>query len=128
MFRNIFILCIVVIFLNGCVSTSQIRADNRERLINLSVGISKQEVLEIMGTETIRADNATIITNPYRTEMYRTGDSVFELVLYYTDLQKADGAITDDELTPIVVKDGVVDGWGWSYWNDAIQKYEIRVR
>ena len=60
--------------------------------------------------------------------MYRTDDSVFELLLYYTDIKKADGAITDDELTPIVLKDGRVDGWGWSYWNNVIQKYEIRVR
>ena len=128
MHRNILILTLAAIVLSGCVSTSQIRADNRQKLMNLSAGLSKQEVLAIMGTKTIRADNGTVVTNPYRTEMYRAKGSVFELFLYYTDIQKADGAITDDELTPIVIKDGKVDGWGWSYWNDVIQKYEIRVR
>ncbi len=82
-----------------------------------------------MGTKTIRADDTgTVITNPYRNEMYRSSGHVFELLLYYTDIQKADGAITDDELTPLIVKDGKLDGWGWSYWNDIVKKYEIRVR
>lgn len=128
MFRNILILVLTSILLSGCVSLSQIRADNREKLLNLSAGSSKQEVLEIMGTETRRAKDGTVVTNPHRTEMYRAKGSVFELLLYYTDVQKADGAITDDELTPIVIKDGKVDGWGWSYWNEVVQKYEIRVR
>jgi len=128
MLRNLLIAAAVAAFLSGCVSTSQIRADNRQKLMSLSTGLSKQEVLEKMGTKTIKADDGTVVTNPYRTEMYRAKGSVFELLLYYTDIQKSDGAITDDELTPIVLKDGQVDGWGWSYWNDVIQKYEIRVR
>ncbi len=43
-------------------------------------------------------------------------------------MKKADGAITDDELTPIVILDGKLDGWGWSYWNNLVQKYEVRLR
>ena len=80
-----------------------------------------------MGTETVSAEGS-VITNPYRTELYRSGTHTFELVLYYTDIKKADGAITDDELTPIVLVDGIVDGWGWSYWDAVVKKYEIRVR
>lgn len=129
MLRNFLIVMTVTVFLSGCASsTSQIRADNRQRLMGLSVGLSKQEVLEKMGTKTIQANDGTVVTNPYRTEMYHAKGSVFELLLYYTDIQKSDGAITDDELTPIVLKDEQVDGWGWSYWNDVMQKYEIRVR
>lgn len=128
MFRKILILVVTTILISGCASLSQIRADNRQKLLNLSAGLSKQEVLAVMGTKTIRADDGTVVTNPYRTEMYRAKGSVFELLLYYTDIQKSDGAITDDELTPIVIKDEEVDGWGWSYWNNVIQKYEIRVR
>ncbi|NHZ86726.1 MAG: DUF3192 domain-containing protein [Planctomycetia bacterium] len=128
MFRNAFIVLIVSAFLTSCVSTSQIRAENRQKLLRLSAGMSKQEVLGVMGTSTITAGDGTVVTNPYRTEMYRSNGHVFELLLYYTDIQKSDGAITDDELTPLVVMNDKLDGWGWSYWNDIVKKYEIRVR
>lgn len=127
MLRNIFIGLLASVFISGCASLSQIRAENRQKLTGLSVGISKQEILGIMGTKTVEAEG-TVITNPYRTEMYRSNGHSFELLLYYTDIQKSDGAITDDELTPLVLMDGKLDGWGWSYWNNVIKKYEIRFR
>ncbi len=119
---------LISVLIVGCVTTAQVRAENRQKLLHLSVGESKQDVLHKMGTQTIETENGSVITNPYRTEMYKVGSNTFELLLYYTDLKKSDGAITDDELTPIVMKNGKVDGWGWSYWNNLINKYEIRVR
>jgi len=116
------------LLLAGCVTTAQVRGENRQNLMHLSVGLNKQDVLKVMGTETKKTDVGSVITNPYRTEMYKVNNNTFELLLYYTDLKKSDGAITDDELTPIIIKNGKVDGWGWSYWNNIIKKYEIRVR
>jgi len=127
MLKKISIFIIFSIILSGCAQLSQIRADNRQKLNQLSSGMTKQEVLNVMGTKTVTAQD-TVITNPYRTEMYRSNGHVFEIILYYTDIHKQDGAITDDELTPLVIIDGKLDGWGWSYWNNLINKYEIRVR
>ncbi len=112
----------------GCASMNQIRAQNREKLLLLSPGMSKGEVLSAMGRKTITSEFGDVINNPYRTEMYRTGEHTLELLFYYTDMKKADGAITDDELTPIIILDGKLDGWGWSYWENLVQKYEIRIR
>ncbi len=81
-----------------------------------------------MGTETVTSDRGDVITNPYRTEMYRSNSHSFELLLYYTDKKRADGAITDDELTPIILKDGKLEGWGWSYWEGLVETYELHVR
>ena len=126
--QKIIIALLTSILFVGCTTLAQIRSENRQNLLHLSVGASKQDVLRIMGTTTKKASDGSVITNPYRTEMYKVNDNTFELLLYYTDLKKRDGAITDDELTPIVIKNGKVDGWGWSYWNNIIKKYEIRVR
>ena len=129
-----FIVPLVAVTVIGCASLDprpsleQIRAQNRQNLLQLSPGITKSDVLKIMGTETISAQYDRVITNPYRTEMYRAGGHTFELILYYTDIKKSDDAITDDELMPIVILDGKLDGWGWSYWNNLVQKYELRVR
>lgn len=89
--------------------------------------MSKQEVLNIMGTETTQAQGS-VITHPYRTEMHRSSEHVFEILFYYTDIQKKDGAITDNELTPLVVIDGKLDGWGWSHWENVKRVYEIEAR
>ena len=124
---SIVLLTLLSAFLPGCSNLHKTRANNRHSLNFLSVGMTKQEVLEVMGTITLQAIGETI-TNPYRTEMHRLGGHYFEVILYYTDLKSQGSTITDDELTPIIMKDGRLDGWGWSYWNNAISKYEVRMR
>jgi len=121
--RSLVILASLTV-LAGCSGLSQVRADNRENLNRLSAGMSKQEVLDTMGTETIETQGS-VITNPYRTEMHRSDGRVVEVLLYYTDIQRKDGAITDNELTPLVLVDGKLDGWGWSHWSDVRMRYGI---
>jgi hypothetical protein len=128
-----------------------VRTENRERLSQLSVGMPKAEVLGAMGTETIQTytqsalpsgkGTKTIpveirtryrgerINNPYRTETSHTAGGAFvEILLYYTDRQSADSAITNDELTPLVIEAGVLAGWGWSYLDQNVEKYRIDFR
>jgi hypothetical protein len=124
----------------GCASMEGVRAKNRENLVRLSRGMTKAEVLNVMGVKTVKTGSGLVgtlamglppgqrITNPWRVETHEAGGFTWEILYYYTDVKKADGAITDDELTPIVIKDGKLDGWGWSYLNDVAAKYEIRIR
>jgi len=111
----------------------KVRNKNRENLNRLSVGMTKEEVLKVMGTKTLRGGGiygTGKISNPYRTETLLSGDgkTTLEVLFYYTDKKKADGAITDDELTPLVLKEGKLIGWGWSFIDQAKQIYEIRIR
>ncbi|MBI5574729.1 MAG: DUF3192 domain-containing protein [Elusimicrobia bacterium] len=108
---------------------SRIRATNRERLNKISIGMTKQEVINIMGTKTIIADDSgEVINNPYKTETMRGKDKIFEVVYYYTEIKRADGAINDDELTPLVFDEGKLIGWGWSFFEDTTAKYQIKIR
>ncbi len=69
------------------------------------------------------------INNPYRTEANRTADGVsVEILFYYTDQRVSDPAITDDELTPLVIEDGVLAGWGWNFLDQNVEKYRIELR
>ena len=126
--KNIFLVLAIALFLSGCVTNEQIRSINRSRLINLSPGISKPVALSIMGTETMHGELGLVINNPYRTEFYKAQGRNIEILYYYTEMKLGDNCITDDELTPLVFVDGKLDGWGWSYWQDMIKKYEIRIR
>jgi outer membrane protein assembly factor BamE (lipoprotein component of BamABCDE complex) len=125
--RKTIILLISVLFLSGCATLDSIRLVNRERLLQLSIGMTKQEVLKIMGTKR-ETDGFQTINNPYRSETLQGKDKTFEVLYYYTDKKKADDAITDDELTPLVFEEGKLVGWGWGFLQENIQKYEIRWR
>jgi hypothetical protein len=117
---------------------SKIRSRNAQTLTRLEVGMTRDQVLDLMGREMVRVKVTTSddpyefeladIPHPYRTESYEAAGSRFEVLYYLTSETSRDRAITDDELTPIVLIDGRVDGWGWGFWNDQVRRYEIRVR
>jgi len=89
-----------------------IRLYNREQLGNLELGMPRAMVFDTMGDETFSTDVA--INNPYRIEMFQAEDGTpVEVLFYYTDVKDDDNAISDEELTPIVLIDGEVVGWGW---------------
>jgi len=94
--------------------------------------MTKTQVLAIMGTGEKTfwggVGYTQRISNPFRIETLEGKDSVLEVLYYYTDLQKEDGAITDDELTPLVLRNDRLVGWGRSSLNESVTKYEIRVR
>ena len=104
--------------MSGCATAEQARASNRSKLAQLSLGFSKPQALAIMGTESVQTYSGIpgsplwqtkdgLITNPYRTETFVASDgSPMEVLYYYTDVKSSDGAITDDELTPLVFRGG----------------------
>lgn len=90
-----------------------------------------------MGTKSKRAcyiDNADnkniiLINNPYRSEIIRGRDGKhYEAICYVTDDKNLDGAISDDELTPLIFSNNILSGWGWSYLEENVDKHEIRIR
>jgi len=120
---------LLAISLVGCTYATNFRVKNRENLSKLSPGMSKADLLQVMGTKTKYVlDLRERINNPYRTETTRGKDGeMYEVLFYYTDLKKRDEAITDDELTPIVLKDGKVVGWGWGFLNESVSKYHMQI-
>jgi hypothetical protein len=120
-----------ILIIAGCATASGVRVMNRENLLRLSIGMTKQEVLNTMGTKTfeIYGDGVdTKINNPYRSEIIPDEGKNLEVLYYYTDVKQTDGAVTDDELTPLVLDQGKLIGWGWSFLHDNVKKYELRMR
>lgn len=110
---------LAIIFLSGCATQARqtvhrttaddVRAHNASNLLKLHIGMTRQDVLQVMGIGTIQTylpyDYTPYrkIPNPYRTEIKKIGEKKFELLFYYTDIRKLDHAVTEDELTPIVL-------------------------
>lgn len=90
------LLTLSVVSLFALTSCSySIRDKNLQNLQRVQVGMTKQQVLDIMG-------------EPLVNEVYNTENAWF----YFTQVKWSDGSITHDECTPIFFKDGSVAGWG----------------
>ena len=126
----------------GCVTSNMVRDKNRENLNKISIGDTKKEVLEIMGTKSITTYGVNFwiysrtekITNPWKTEILTKDNKTYEVLFYYTDVKDRDGSINDDELTPIIFYNGKVIGYGWMYLNSNFkgiqdtQKYQLDIK
>ena len=121
----------------GCTfaSYADVRTDNALRLRQIRPGMTKHQVLEIMGTETRRvcrgAPKPCLMTrtervlSPYRIEASEASAEVLvEVLYYYTDVKVRDDEISDDELTPLVFVNEELLGWGWTFLRGVTQRYE----
>ena len=140
--KILLILLCLFLNVNNCAPTQDgIRVKNRSNLSKLKTGMKKTNVIKIMGNKKIiggdgfslgfytwRRGDGTIIKNPFKSEILKGKDKVFEVIYYYTDIKSKDDGITDDELTPLVFDDRILIGWDWRFLEETIQKYEIRDR
>lgn len=87
-------------------SWEKVQENNRNNLIKLSLGMSKDQVMTLMGT----AD----LSEAYIQQSAQQGEANKEvLVLFYrTQHTHSDGKTTKDECTPIVLSNNALVGWG----------------
>ena len=122
---------------NAGITERQVTKDNKKKLLNLRKGMSRLEVLNTMGTKNITSkdrrgghSNKIIqkeFKNPHRTSSYSSNGHNFEIFHYYTDFIKNNGEVDEIELTPIVLIDGVLQGWGLQYWDKTIKTHGLPV-
>jgi len=78
---------------------------NNENLTKLKLGMSKDEMLKIMGT-------------PRSSEVYQIKGKKIELLSYLTKKTAFEDHINQRHLTPIALQEGKVVGWGRSYFDN----------
>ena len=119
-----------IFFVCGCATTSPSGVVGRAMMDirTVQVGMSHQEVKNLLGDKVttgyeITNDNPPqpkpiFLKNPFRVELYRTDDKVYEVAFYFTTLKHQDGMITDDELTPLVFENDHLIGRGWEFYTN----------
>lgn len=103
------ILLLLVAFLAvtmaACGIYEDVRAStNRNRLNDLQIGITQEQVNLVMGRH-------------WKKESYLQNSTIYE-VLYYQTQSIQNYGTTDEEMTPVVLKDGKVVGWGRKFFAD----------
>lgn len=137
------LLCLGLVGCASLGSVDKLRTENRQNILQLNIGMTKQEVLNVMGTKSATDVYASglwgslqlSVNNPYKSEILQGNNKTFEVLYYYTDTKKTFKpyagempTIQDDELTPLVFDESKLIGWGWSFLEENIKKYEIRLR
>ena len=99
---------------------------HEENLKELEIGMKENVVLMIMESQTIKiASDPFTIENPFKVEVYNNDVDVYKIFYFYTDLVKKDGFITDEELTPVILKNNKLIGWGRDVWKKLVKTDEF---
>ena len=103
-------------------------SENQQSLARLALGMSAAEVRGIMGEGELVRYKKLYLIDPWRTESFYLADDTSVLILYYvtTRPDEYDHA-NDADLTPIVLENERVVGWGWSYLNRNVDRYQVSV-
>ena len=91
---------------------------NLANLNKLSVGMSKSEVMSIMGSFSAETRDA-LVPNPYTIEPFTVGKSQYETLYYLIHKYPMFTPIKISQATPVVLRDGRVVGWGEGSLQDA---------
>ena len=102
-------LLLLLIIIASCASQTK-DALNRDNLMKLELGMTKEQVIQIMG-------------KPDFTEAYQKPGGVSETFFYYTKTRRVDTYrrwpdenIQKDECTPVVFEGGKLIGWGDEFY------------
>jgi hypothetical protein len=130
---RILILGVAVLTLGACASGFEnVKSENRAKLYLLERGQTREQVLEEMGTEPQEYNKGVfgksgVVPNPYDQEVHEVGGDKVEILYYATHIANTDGVITSDELTPLVLVDDLLVGWGWQYLGAFAEEYDLRL-
>ncbi len=116
MIKKIIYMLLVLVFISGCAGLSMYEAikPNKANLMKLKVDMPEGQVMKIMGDNPISSKSMSI-DNPYRVESLNMASGSYRIVYYVIQVVVDDDIISDEELTPIVFKDGKLVGWGWNF-------------
>jgi len=109
---------------------------NQANLLKIDLGITKTKLLEVMGgikkvqtytaTSFMTKKESIIINNPVNREFKTdSAGNTIELIWYYTHVTKAEGEITKEQQTPIILEKNAVVGMGWDFYEQYAKRRGI---
>jgi len=100
--------------------------ENQQSLQKLKLGMSAATVRGTLGEGEIVRYKKIYLVDPWRSESFSLVDGTDVLILFYVTQPTRNFDRTQDyDLTPIVLEDDRVIGWGWSYLNRNTDRYRL---
>jgi hypothetical protein len=97
-----------------------------KRVVSLSTVIARDSALKILAG----GPSSDSLANVYKQEAYINNGKFINVLVYNKDGVKeaADPSVPDSKLTPVVVVDGKVTGWGWAYYDSVARANNVPIR
>jgi Protein of unknown function (DUF3192) len=119
-------------------SRSDVGSYNQANLLKIDIGVSKNKALEVMGgvqkiqtytsTSPVTKKEDIIINNPVNREFKTdSAGNTVEIVWYYTHMKKAEGDITKEQQTPVILEKNAVVGMGWDFYEEYAKRKGITI-
>lgn len=98
-----------------------------KRVSQLTIGIKQDSLLKII-SEGAPPGDAT--PNVLRHNNYLVNGKMYDIYLFDPENRepKDSATVEESDLTPIIVVDGVVQGWGWRQADQLAQETKIAIR
>ena len=110
---RLYSLAIVLLTVVGCAGspyqTGKEAERNRANLLDLKIGLTKDQVRAVMGA-------------PYKTESYAREGMNLDFWLYLTEGKSPSGLpLNDSNFTPLAFENGILKGWGRNYYDTVLR-------
>ena len=119
------ILAIVIgLFFTACagINKANLAKKNRPVLMKIDVGMNKKDIVTLFGDSGVED-----MPNPYKREVFtKSNGDILEALFFITE-HIPDGITSDTELTPIMLLNKKVIGWGWSFYSKSKNDVEINI-
>lgn len=120
-------------------SRSEVGSYNQSNLLKVDIGTSKNKVLDVMGgvqkiqtytsSTPVTKKESIVINNPVNRQFKTdSAGNTIEVLWYYTNTAKADGNITMEQQTPIVLEKNAVVGLGWDFFEEYAKRKGINIQ
>lgn len=117
----------VATFATAALIVLLVAACSDSRISALTLGISKDSVLKVIGKGAPAGDS---LPNVYKRIQYFVDSKFFDVFLFDPKNRKVweDPTVLDKELTPIVVVQDKLEGTGWGFADELTAKYKMQIR
>ena len=112
---KIFLFVAILLFLSGCVTTSNLTNSNTVNISKINTGMTKQNVEKILGIETTLNGGDAKIKNPYRRETIDCAIAAGMCEVDYYYIGQLGEKDWNSGVMPIIFKNNKVLGVGWNY-------------
>ncbi len=102
--------------LSGAALLLTLGACGDARLKDLSLGINRDSVAVVMKSDA-----------PHRSESYLMEGKFWEILYFAKEGVPAADSVAWRELSPVVIADGAVAGWGWDYWQREADRLKVQL-
>jgi len=95
------------------VSLANLREENRDSIAKVRNGMSRTEVLRVLGNKEAPTKHGNPVRNPFRVQTFSGSDGIqYEAMLFYTERHAKFGRVRDSNCTPVILRNDTVIGIG----------------